>query len=348
MQSRLVRSLVRPRLSLETAFVPTVLLVIVLWLSTTESTFLTSGNLTNVLDQMVILAIVSFGGTFVILAREIDLSVGAGAATVSVFAASAMASTGSIWVGVLVGLGVGIGIGVCNGILVSVLEVPAFIATLGAMVILRGIGLHKTNGEIISGLPASFATLSNEHFLGLQYIVWLMIATFVALFLVQKQTTFGLRIFAVGGNPEAARLSGLPVRRIRFAVFVVSGVCMGLAGIALTSEVQSGQPNGANLVELYAVAAIVMGGTSLFGGRGSVTRTLAGVLLIEILQNGLDLKGVGYDFQEIVIGCVFIAAASVDFVRRRLEARAGLSLLRRRRAGEPPLAETVTQQHAVE
>jgi ribose transport system permease protein len=346
--SRLVRS-VRGGFTLDVVFVPAVLLVIVIWLSTTESTFLTSGNLTNVLNQMVILAIVSFGGTFVILARQIDLSVGAGAAAVSVFAASTMASTGSIALGILVGVAVGIGIGICNGILVAVLEVPAFIATLGAMVILRGIGLHKTNGEIIVGLPNSFATLSNDKFLGLQYIVWLMIATFLVLYLVQKQTTFGLRIFAVGGNPEAARLSGLPVRRIHFAVFIVSGVCIGLAGIALTAEVQSGQPNGANLIELYAVAAIVMGGTSLFGGRGSVARTLAGVLLIEVLQNGLDLKGVGYDFQEIIIGGVFIAAASVDFVRRRLEARTKLASLRRRRQkAELPLPEATPQQHAIE
>jgi ribose transport system permease protein len=337
MRSRVVHS-VRNSLSLETAFVPIVLLAIVVWLSTTESTFLTSGNLRNVLNQMVILAIVSFGGTFVILAREIDLSVGAGAATVSVFAASTMASSGSISLGLLVALAVGIGIGIFNGLLVSVLEVPAFIATLGAMVILRGTALHKTNGEIIVGLPERFATLSNERFLGLQYIVWLMIATFLVLLIVQKQTTFGLRVFAVGGNPEAARLAGLPVRRVRFAVFVVSGVCMALAGVALTSEVQSGQPNGANLIELYAVAAIVMGGTSLFGGRGSVTRTLVGVLLIEVLQNGLDLKGIGYDFQEIIIGSVFIAAASVDFVRRRFAARAKLVPFRRRAAagGVPP------------
>jgi ribose transport system permease protein len=300
-----------------------VLLVIVVWLGTTESVFLTGENLRNVLNQMVILAIVAFGGTFVILCREIDLSVGAGAALVSVFAAQIMASTGSVATGLLVGLLVGLVVGLVNGLLVSVLEVPSFIATLGAMVIIRGIALHKTNGGIITGLPTSFANLSTDEFLGLQYIVWLMVATFLVLYILQKQTTFGLRVFAVGGNPEAARLAGLPVKRIRLGVFMISGLCMGLAGLALTARVQSGQPNGANLIELYAVAAIVMGGTSLFGGRGSVTRTLAGVLLIEVLQNGLDLKGVGFDYQQIIIGSVFIAAASVDFVRRRLEGRAG-------------------------
>lgn len=312
------RSRLRSRLPLEAYFVPVVVSLIVLWLSVTEGTFLTTGNLRNVLNQMVILAIVAFGGTFVILAREIDLSVGAGAAVVSVFTASTMVSTGSIALGLLVGVLVGIVVGCVNGFLVTLLEVPSFIATLGAMVVIRGIALHRTNGGIIAGLPDSFANFSNERFLGVQYIVWLMVAVFLTLLIVEKQTTFGLRVFAVGGNSEAARLAGLPVKRVRFGVFVISGICMGLAGIALTAQVQSGQPNGANLIELYSIAAIVMGGTSLFGGRGSVTRTAVGVLLIVILQNGLDLKGVGFDYQQMIIGSVFIAAASVDFFRRRL------------------------------
>jgi ribose transport system permease protein len=321
---------------LDVLFVPIVLLAIGIWLATTTDIFLTGPNIQNVLNQMVILALVAFGGTLVILAREIDLSVGAGAALVSVICADTMARTGSIATSLAVGVAAGVAIGVINGLLVTLLEVPSFIATLGTMVIMRGIALHWTNGSIISGLPASFEDLSTREFFGFQYIVWLMLGTFVVLYLLQRQTTFGMRIFAVGGNPEAARLAGIPVKRIRFLCFVISGATMGLAGIALTARVQSGQPNGAHLLELYAVAAIVMGGTSLFGGRGSVSRTLAGVLLIAVLQNGLDLKAVGFDFQQIVVGSVFIAAASVDFVRRRLGGRTqGLARRLRRRPPEP-------------
>jgi ribose transport system permease protein len=321
---------------MDVLFVPMVLLVIGVWLTTTTDIFLTGPNIQNVLNQMVILALLAFGGTFVILAREIDLSVGAGAALVSVICADTMARTGSILLGLAVGVAAGIVIGAVNGFLATVLEVPSFIATLGTMVIMRGIALHWTDGSIITGLPASFETLSTRELLGLQYIVWLMVAAFAALYLLQRQTTFGMRVFAVGGNPEAARLAGIPVKRIRFLCFVISGVMMGLAGVALTARVQSGQPNGAHLLELYAVAAIVIGGTSLFGGRGSVSRTLAGVLLIAVLQNGLDLKAVGFDFQQVVVGCVFIAAASVDFVRRSLRGhRSGLAGRLRARGASP-------------
>ncbi len=324
---------------LDTLFVPVVLLVVCVWLSATSAVFLSTGNLRNLLDQMVMLAIVSFGGTFVILARQIDLSVGAGAAVVSVVGAGVMNATGSIPTALAVGVGVGVLVGVANGLVATVFEVPSFIGTLGMMVILRGLALHWTNGGIISGLPHAFDQLASARFGGLDYIVWLMVLVFVVLYVVQKQTTFGLRVFAVGGNPEAARLAGIPVKRVRFLTFAISGVTMGLAGLALLARTESGQPNGAYLLELYSVAAVVMGGTSLFGGRGSITRTLWGVLLIEVLQNGLDLNGVGFDFQQIIIGLVFIAAASVDFVRRRLAGRSGASVI-------PSLARTALRRRS--
>jgi ribose transport system permease protein len=315
---------------LDTLFVPLVLSVVCGWLAATNGVFLSTGNLRNVLSQMVMLAIVAFGGTFVILSREIDLSVGAGAALVSVVGAGVMTATGSVPEGLIAGLGAGITVGVVNGLVVAILEVPSFIATLGMMVILRGLSLHWTNGGIISGLPPALDQLANQQLLGLPYIVWLMVVVFVVLYAVQRQTTFGLRVFAVGGNPEAARLAGIPVKKVRFLCFVTSGITMGLAGMALLLRVESGQPNGAYLLELYSIAAIVIGGTSLFGGRGSITRTLWGVLLIEVLQNGLDLIGAGFDYQQMIIGTVFIAAASVDFVRRRLSTQrrgaVGLSL----------------------
>lgn len=299
------------------------------YLSVTSPYFLTLGNIDNVLSQSVLLAVVAFGATFVILSREIDLSVGAGVGLVSVLTSLVMVNTHSVGLGILTGLGTGVTIGIVNGLLVTLLEVPSFIATLGMLVILRGLSLALTNGGVIAGLPQQFDDLATGGFAGVKTIVWLMVGTFVVLYLMQRQTSLGIRIFAVGGNPEAARLSGVRVKLVKFICFVISGTTIALGGLALTARVESGQPNGGQLLELYSIAAIVMGGTSLFGGRGSVVRTAFGVLLIIILQNGLDLLSVNFDVQQAIIGTVFIAAASVDFVRRQFERRSARQVARR-------------------
>lgn len=306
---------------LEVLFVPAVIAVLVIYLALDNAVFATSANLSNLLNQMVLLMIVSVGSTFVILSRELDLSIGAGVAITSVLVADVMVRTGSVLAGVLTGIAMGLCLGLVNGLLVTRLEVPAFIATLGTAVILRGIALSLTDGGVITGLPAGFVAFAKASFLGLSSIAWLMVVTLVALHLLQTQTSFGYRVLAVGGNAQAARLAGIPVLRIKMLCFLIGGLTIALGGLALTARVQSGQPNGAMSLELYAVAAIVIGGTSLFGGRGSVLRTVSGVLLIVILQNGLDLYGVSYDLQQVVVGAVFIGAASVDFVRRQLDRR---------------------------
>jgi ribose transport system permease protein len=315
---------------IEPLFVPIVIVILVAYLSATSDAFATWGNTNNVLGQMVILGIASFGMTFVILGRGLDLSVGAGVALTSVFASSVMVNTGSPWLGMVAGLGTGVGVGILNGFFVTALQVPPFIATLGMLVILRGIGLSYTDGGVIFGLPESFTDIGRGEFLAVQYIVWLMIVIFMVLYFVQRRTVFGVWVYCVGDNPEAARLAGIPVNRVRFLTYVISGVTMGLAGLALMARVESGQPNGGQLLELFAIAAVVIGGTSLFGGRGSIGRTLLGVVLIVVLKNGLDVKGVSFDVQQTIIGLVFIGAASVDFVRRRLERRAWIRARTRR------------------
>jgi ribose/xylose/arabinose/galactoside ABC-type transport system permease subunit len=301
-------------------FVPVVTLALVVYFSSVNEFFLTELNITNILVQGSILAIVAFGVTFVILAGELDLSVGSGIALVSVISAFAIRDAG-IPEGILVGLAVGIALGVVNGLVITQLEVPSFIATFGMLVIAHGIALALTDGGVVSGLPLSVGNLANEGILGVRWIIWLTIAVFLALYFVQTQTAFGVRVLAVGGNRQAAHLTGIKVDRIRFLVFVISGMTMGVAGLALTARLESGQPNAGALLELDAIAAIVIGGTSIFGGRGSVMRTLWGVLLISVLRNGLDVEGVGDDLKQIIIGVVLIAAASVDFVRRRFVRR---------------------------
>jgi ribose transport system permease protein len=301
-------------------FVPAVTIALVVYFASTNEFFLTSINITNIFIQGSVLAIVAFGVTFVILSGELDLSVGSGIALVSVVSAFAMRDVG-VLPGVAIGVVVGLAIGFINAVIVTRLEVPSFIATFGMLVMAHGLALSLTSGGVVAGLPFSVGNLALEGFLGIRWIIWLTILVFVVLYFIQTQTAFGTRVFAVGGNRQAAHLTGINVRRVRALVFLISGVTMGIAGIALTARLASGQPNAGTLLELDAIAAIVIGGTSIFGGRGSLARTLWGVLLIAILRNGLDLEGVGDDLKQIIIGLVLIAAASADFVRRYLQRR---------------------------
>lgn len=303
-------------------FVPAVLLALVLYLSFKNQYFATNLNITNLLLSAATLAIVAFGLSFVIFAGELDLSVGAGVALVSVVSSMVMRDTGSIPLGVATCVAVGAGIGVINGLIVTKLKVPSFIATFGMLTILQGVALALTNGAVISGVPASLGNLANEGFLGIRWALWLVIGVFAALLFVQTQTSFGVRVFAVGGNREASRLSAIPVDRVILLCFMITGICVGLGGLVLTSRVQSGQPNAGQLLALTGIAAIVVGGNNLLGGRGSISRTLWGVLLLAVLENGLQLEGVNDDLQQVVIGGVFIAAASAEFFRRRLRRRA--------------------------
>lgn len=302
-------------------FVPGVILVIGTYLALSNEFFLTESNLTNILLQGSILGIVAFGSTFILLSGELDLSIGAGVALVSVVSATVMVDTGSIALGLAAGVGVGLVLGAVNGFVVTRLQIPSFIATFATLVIAHGISLSITNGGVVTGLPEGVGSLANDKFLGLEWIIWMMFGTFAIAYFVQSQTTFGTRVFAVGGNREAARLSGIPVESIYFLCFLISGLTVAIAGLALTARVESGQPNAAQLLNLEAVAAIVVGGTSLYGGRGSVARTLWGVLLLTLINNGLDLQGVDPDLKEVILGVVLISAASADYFRRRLRRR---------------------------
>jgi ribose/xylose/arabinose/galactoside ABC-type transport system permease subunit len=303
-------------------FVPALLTALCVYLTYANEFFLTEINITNILLQAATLAIVAFGLSFVIFAGELDLSVGAGVALVSVVSSYVMRDTGSILLGVLTCLAVGGTMGLLNGLVVTKLRVPSFIATFGMLTIAQGIALWMTEGAVVSGVPPELGNLANDSFLGIRWAVWLVIGVFVALFFVQTQTSFGVRVFAVGGNREASRLSAIPVDRVILLCFVITGLCVGLGGLVLTSRVQSGQPNAGGLLALTAIAAIVVGGNNLLGGRGSISRTLWGVLLLAVLENGLQLEGVNTDLQRVIIGLVFIAAASVEFFRHRLRRRA--------------------------
>jgi ribose/xylose/arabinose/galactoside ABC-type transport system permease subunit len=314
--SRDYRWSARSALTIDVLFVPATLLILVVGLSISTDTFLTEGNIKNVLTQMAVLAIVSFGVTIVMIGGGFDLSVGSQVAFNGSLGAIVMAATDSIWIGVLAGLGSGAAYGAVNGLLVAGLSINPFIVTLGTLVIGEGAALAITDSRPVTGLPEGLREFGLGEPLGLSWIVWLMVACFLLAAFILHVTPFGLKVFATGGNREAARLAGLRVNRITMTTFVISGIFAAIAGLALTARLRSGQPTVGGFLELYAVAAVVLGGTSLYGGRGAMWRTFLGVVLIAVIQNGLNLLNVAEPYQNITVGTVFIVAASTELARR--------------------------------
>lgn len=307
----------RRGIPLEPVFPLAILVLLCVVLSFVSNVFLTSNNLSNLLGNAAVLAIVSFGVTVVIISGEFDLSVGSGAGLSGMVAAWVMVNSGSMWIGLLAGIGTGLAIGLTNGVLSSYMRVPSFIATLAMLVIARGLAQTITSGVAVTGLPGAFTTFVSGEFLGIPNEAWIALVFLGFVYVLLHHTRLGVQIFAVGGNAEAARLAGIDVNRVRTAAFVLSGLAMAIAGLVLAGRLFSAQPNAGELLELYAVAAVVLGGTSLYGGRGSVLWTVVGVLLIAAIQNGLTLASVESNIQNVILGAVFILAALTGVVRRR-------------------------------
>jgi ribose transport system permease protein len=287
------------------------LLLECLLLSLSTDAFFTSANLGNVIRQNAFTAILAAGMTFVVLTAGIDLSVGSVVGLAGMVCAAIMAAGGGVVTGVLGGVAVGIVTGMLNGAAVTMLRVPPFVVTLATMLIVRGAAYKLTDARTISGLPASFAALSS----GVASAT-LMLAIFVVAWLLLVRTPFGRHVYAVGGNLEAAWLSGVRVGWIQFAVYTLSGLAAGIAGVLVASRLNAGYPRAGEFYELDAIAAVVVGGTSLFGGRGSIWGTLAGAFFIGVLNNGLNLFRVSPYDQLIVKGAVLLMAASLDRWRR--------------------------------
>jgi ribose transport system permease protein len=298
-------------------FVPVLIIALCVWLTIASPYFFTSRNFSQILLQGAVLGICAVGATFVIIGGDLDLSVGFNVALTGIVTALVITHSGNWPLGVLAGLGCGLCIGLVNGLLSAGLGVPAFVATLGTGTTAGGLALYLTNGTTISGLPDGFGALATTQFLGLQTIVWFMLGLFVVAGVVMHFTNFGVRVFAVGGNRDAAFLAGLPVAGVRTANFLIAGFCGGLGGVLLTARVQAGQPSVGTSLTLYATAAVILGGTSILGGVGSMLRTLLGVLLIAILQNGLNILGIDYSLQQVAVGGVFVLAACAEVFRRR-------------------------------
>ena len=294
-----------------------VLLVVVL--SFLSDRFLTTSNIINVLRQISINAIIAFGMTVVIIGRGIDLSVGSLLAFVGVFSAS-LAVGGSSGEGgglavplvILAGLGVGVLLGMANGAFVAFAGIAPFIVTLAGLTIFRGMALAWTDGRPVSGLPEVFSTLGYGTFLGVPMPIWIMLAFLLVTHVLLQYTALGRSVYAIGGNEEAARLSGIPVRRVLLFTYAYTGFASALAALVLTGRLNSAQPTAGAMFELDAIAAVVVGGTSLFGGRGGVFGTLIGALIIGVINNGMNLLNIESFYQQIVKGGVILLALLID------------------------------------
>ena len=279
--------------------------------------FLTISNITNVFTQVSVNAIIAVGMTFVILTGGIDLSVGSILALSGAFAASIIKSTGNVFLAFLVAIVLGIVIGGVNGLLVSKGKLQAFIVTLATMTIFRGATLVFTNGTPISKLSESFMKIGNGKIGPVPIPVLITIIIVLIAFYVLSQTRFGRYLYALGGNEDSARLSGINTDKIKTLVYVISGVAAAVGGVIITSRIGSASPNAGTGFELDAIAAVVIGGTSLAGGEGTIIGTVIGALIIGVLNNGLNLMNVSPFYQSIVKGLVILIADLLDKKSRK-------------------------------
>lgn len=308
------------------------LILLVIFFSVTNDYFFTSNNIMTVGLQTSTIALIGIGATCVILTGGIDLSTGSVVALSGGAAAMIVNAGVPVPIGMVLGILVGGACGLTNGILVTQMKLPPFIATLGMMMVARGLALYVTNAAPVSGMPESFAVLGNGAlfkiveegpnglpkvvFTGIPYPVIIMIFITVLFTFALTKLKVGRYIYAIGSNEEAARLSGIKTNIVKIYAYVASGLLSGLTGVILASRLVTAQPNGGVTYELDAIASAVVGGTSLMGGVGTIPGTLIGSFIIGVLRNGLNMNGVSSFVQMIVIGLVIIVAVSLDQLRQ--------------------------------
>lgn len=282
-----------------------------------NDSFLTTNNLTNVARQVSINAIIAVGMTCAILTGGIDLSVGPVMALSGTLAAGLMIAGIPVPLALLAGLLVGAAFGAINGACIAWARMPPIIVTLATMGIARGLALIYTGGYPISGLPEWFAFFGRGTVAGIQVPILIMVLVYIIAWVVLNHMSFGRHVYAIGGNEEAARLSGIRVARSKLLVYVISGVTAALAGLVLTSRLMSGQPNAGVGFELDAIAAVVLGGAAISGGKGAIIGTLVGAMMLGVLNNGLNLMGVSPYVQNVIKGGIILAAIYISSGKRR-------------------------------
>lgn len=298
-----------------------ILLLMGTFLALRTTTFLTGDNIFNVMRAFSWIAIAGFGEIFVIIIAGIDLSVGSIMALAGLVTAMALVAGLPIWLCILIGMAVGALIGLLNGLLVSRGHLPAFIATLGTMSIARGFCYGLTNGQPVQNLPPAFRVIGQGSLplfgLNIPYPVFIMFALALIVGIFLSRTIWGYRIYALGGNEQAARLSGINTTRIKLLVFTLSGLLAGIGGILMTSRLNVAAPTAAMGYELDVIAAVFIGGASTSGGSGTILGVLVGAAIMQVLRNGLVLLGFPAYWQPAAIGTVILIALMLDQVRRR-------------------------------
>lgn len=291
--------------------VPLALLIVIVISTTLSDRFLSVPNVLNIIRQIAIVGVLAIGMTFVIITAGIDLSVGSILAMVVVVTADVVNSSGPV-MGVIVGLLVGGGLGLVNGLGVTVGGVQPFIMTLGMLAFARGLAFVYTGGSPIPTTDSTFLAIGSGRMLSVPNPAWIFLALLVLAWFILRHTSFGRSVYAVGSNDEAARLSGIPIRRIRTLVYVISGLTSGVAGILFASQLGIGTPIAGEAFELDAIAATVVGGTSLFGGQGTISGTFMGAAILGILSNILNLTGVNPFVQRLFRGALIVGAVMLQ------------------------------------
>ena len=277
-------------------------------------------NITNIGLQMSINMIIAVAMTFVIISGGLDLSVGSIGVMAGCLVGVMLGGTEiPIIIVILIGLASGVAAGLINGVVIAKLGVPPFVTTLGMMNIARGVALIVTQGYIISGFPKAFNQIGIGFFLGIPFPVYVMVVIIITGHILMSKTEFGLNTYAIGGNARAARLAGLKIDAMTIKIYVLSGLLSAVSGILLTARVISSQPALMSTTNLEVIAAVFVGGTSMGGGRGSIPQTIIGGVFMAVLFNGLNLIGVGYEWQVVVIGIILIIAVALDMRSRQRE-----------------------------
>ncbi|MEY2514384.1 MAG: ribose transport system permease protein [bacterium] len=289
-----------------------VLLVLFGALTLFSNEFLTGDNMANLARQVAVFGIIAVGQLLIILTAGIDLSVGSVLGLTGCISAELLVHGTGILVAILGGLAAGALIGVFNGVLVAYGKLPPFIVTLGMLGIARGAVLVLTDASTVQPLPDSFGKIANGDFLGLPNLLWMFVAVVVVTAFVLRRTVFGRYIYAVGSNPESARLAGVPVTRVLVAVYAIGGLLAAVGGILFTSRLNAGIPTAGTGYELNAIAACVIGGASLFGAKGGAYGAAAGALIVGTLNNGGNLLNINSFYLQIIIGALILIAVAFD------------------------------------
>jgi ribose transport system permease protein len=300
-----------------------VLLVLFGALTLASDEFLTGNNLGNLARQVAIFGIIAVGQLLVILTAGIDLSVGSVLGLTGCVSAELLVHGWPAILAIAVALLVGVALGSFNGVLVAFAKLPPFIVTLGMLGIARGVVLVLTNASTVQPLPSSFGDIANGNFLGLPNLLWIFVVVVLIAAFVLRRTVFGRYVYAVGSNPESARLAGVPVVAVLVAVYAISGLLAAVGGVLFTSRLDAGIPTAGTGYELNAIAACVIGGASLFGAKGGAFGAAAGALIVGTLNNGGNLLAVNAFYLQIIIGALILIAVFFDQWQGRQRAAAG-------------------------